>query len=170
MTRHILEANNRNELACQDMRCTHLLRNHANFALLKLTSSVPRKKQTALRRWPRPSSRARETELRPAFTLRLRIRRRAFRCMICLFHACPRLRQSAAAHRALRFPSFPLSDNEVNRARVRERERKRTCGWAAEERATCCARTMSRSVCRLRCSETERGTSLACTWAKMHLS
>ena len=43
MTRHILEANNRNELACQDMRCTHLLRNHANFALLKLTSSVPRK-------------------------------------------------------------------------------------------------------------------------------
>ena len=137
----------------------------------KCPSQTCEKKQTALAsEVARPSSRARETELRPAFTLRLRIRRRAFRCMICLFHACPRLRQSAAAHRALRFPSVLLSDNEVNRARVRERERKRTCGWAAEERATCCASTMSRSVCRLRCSETERGTSLACTWAKMQLS
>ena len=64
MTRLILEAK---ELTCQVMRCTHLLRNHANFALVKLTSSVPHKlekrsKPRLLRRWPgRPAERERQS-------------------------------------------------------------------------------------------------------------
>ena len=68
-----------------------------------------------------------------------RLRRRAFRCMICLFHACQRLAQPAAAHRALLLPCFLPSVRQrpsVPRSQQseRERERKEAHMWVGRRR------------------------------------